>query len=113
MICYDEGLKQLIAETWIGLPAKSGQVECYDYEYQRNGVRNLNMFFEPLIAKRHVRLTERHTMHDFAHHCQWLVDELHPEADLIRVVLVTSIPTNRKRCTKPFHPQKPAAFSRS
>ena len=99
LVCYDEGLKQLIAETRIGLPAKPGQMERYDYEYQRNGVRNLNMFFEPLIAKRHVRLTERHTMHDFAHHCQWLVDELHPEAELIRVVLDN------------LDPHKPAALS--
>jgi hypothetical protein len=34
-----------------------------------------------------VRLTERHTMQDFAHHMQWLVDELHPEAEVVCVVL--------------------------
>jgi hypothetical protein len=87
LVCYDEGLKQLIEETRIGLPAKPGQIERYDYEYKRNGVRNLNMFFEPLVAQRQVRLTERHTMQDFAHHMKWLVDECHPEAELIRIVL--------------------------
>jgi hypothetical protein len=67
LVCFDEGLKQLIAETRVGLPAKPGQVQRYDYEYRRNGVRNLNLFFEPLIAQRQVLLTERHTMQDFAH----------------------------------------------
>ena len=58
LVCYDEGLKQLIEETRMGIPAKPGQIERYDYEYQRNSVRNLNMFLEPLVAQRHVRLTE-------------------------------------------------------
>jgi transposase len=87
LVCYDEGLKQLIEETRQGVTAKPGQVERYDYEYKRNGVRNLNMVFEPLIGKRHVRITERHTSLDFAHCMKWLVDEVHPEADVIRVVL--------------------------
>jgi hypothetical protein len=87
LVCYDEGFKQLIEETRQGVPAKPGQVERYDYEYKRNGVRNLNMAFEPLVGKRFVRITERHTSQDFAHCMKWLVDELHPEADVIRVVL--------------------------
>ena len=87
LVCYDEGLKQLIDETRVGLPAKPGQRERYDYEYQRHGVRNLNFFFEPLIGHREVVITERHTMQDFAHNMKWLVDELHPEAEIIRVIL--------------------------
>lgn len=106
LVCYDEGLKQLIEETRIGLPAKPGQVERYDYEYQRNGVRNLNMFFEPLVAQRHVRLTERHTMHDFAHHMQWLVDELHPEAELICVVLDNLDPHKPASLYETFPPEE-------
>jgi len=87
LVCYDEGLKQLIEETRQGLPGRPGQVERYDYEYKRNGVRNLNMAFEPLIGKRHVCITERHTSQDFAHCMKWLVDDVHPEADVIRLVL--------------------------
>lgn len=74
LVCYDEGLKQLIEETRQGVPGKPGQVKRYDYEYKRYGVRNLNMTFEPLIGKRHVRITERHTSQDFAHCMKWLVD---------------------------------------
>lgn len=87
LVCYDEWLKQLIEETRISKPAKPGQVERYDYEYKRNGVRNLNVAFEPLTGQRQVRITERHTMQDFSHCMQWLVDEVHPEADVIRIIL--------------------------
>jgi len=87
LVCFDEWLKQLIEESRIGLPAKPGQVERYDYEYRRNGVRNLNLCFEPLVGQRHVKITEQHTMQDFAHCMKWLVDEIHPEAEIIRIVL--------------------------
>lgn len=87
VVGYDEWLKQLIAETRIGKPAQPGQVERFDYEYQRNGVRNLNMAFEPHIGQRRVRITERHTQQDFAHNMQWLVDEVYPDVEVVRVVL--------------------------
>ena len=87
LVCFDEWLKQLIEETRLRLPAKPGQVERYDYEYQRNGVRNLHVCFEPLMGQRHIRITERHTLQDFARCMQWLVDEVHPEAQIVRVVL--------------------------
>lgn len=87
LVCFDEWLKQLIEETRISKPAQPGQVERYDYEYKHNGVRNLNVAFEPLTGQRHVRITEQHTMQDFAHCIKWLVDEVHPEAEVIRVVL--------------------------
>jgi len=87
LVCFDEGLKQLIEETRMRRMAKPGQLERYDYEYKRHGVRNLNMFFEPLAGRRTVKVTERHTMQDFAHCMQWLVDELYPDADVIRLVM--------------------------
>lgn len=87
LVCFDETSKQLIQEKRVPLPSKPGQVERYDYEYQRNGVRNLFMFFEPLANYRHVEVTERRTMQDFAHCMRWLVDVCHPEAECVRVVL--------------------------
>jgi len=85
--CFDEGLKQLIEETRAGHPGKAGPKERYDYEYKRNGARNLNLFCEPLTRKRYVRITERHTMIDFAQGMKWLVDDLFPNVILIRVVM--------------------------
>ena len=84
---FDETSKQLIEEVRQPLPARPGQVERFDYEYQRNGTRNLFMICEPLAGWRHVEVTEHRTMKDFAHQMKWLVDEQYPEAEVIRIVM--------------------------
>ncbi len=86
-VCFDETSKQLIGEKRKSLPARPGQVVRYDYEYQRNGTRNLFLFLEPQRGWRHVVVTEQRTMADFAHQMRWLVDEAYPEAEVVRVVL--------------------------
>ena len=86
-ICFDEHLVQLIVEKRHPLPAKSGRPERFDYEYKRNGTRNLFVFFQPLAGWRHVKVTERRTKNDFAHCMKYLVDEVFPDADKIVVVL--------------------------
>ena len=50
----DKTVKQLIAETRVRIPAKPGQSERYDYEYERAGTANLFMMFAPLEGWRHV-----------------------------------------------------------
>ena len=57
-----------------------------DYEYRREGVRNLFLACEPKTGWRHVAVTERRTMQDFAHQMRWLVDEAYPEVEVVRVV---------------------------
>jgi hypothetical protein len=84
---FDETSKQLIQEKRIGLAGKAGRVQRYDYEYKRNGVRNLFMICEPQAGWRHVAITERRTKVDFAQQMKWLVDERYPEAEVIRVVM--------------------------
>jgi hypothetical protein len=95
-VCFYEMLIQLIAETRRPLSLKPGQPERYDYEYKRNGTRNLFVFFQPLAGRRHVLITERRTKIDYAHAMRCLVDELFPEADAVVVVqdnLNTHTPT--------------------
>ena len=41
VVCFDETSKQLVAEKQSPIPAKAGRRERFDYEYQRNGTRNL------------------------------------------------------------------------
>jgi DDE superfamily endonuclease len=84
---FDETSKQLIRETREPLPAAPRRPPRYDYEYERNGTRNLFMLVEPQAGWRHITVTERRTMQDFAHQMQWLVDEGYPEATVIRVVM--------------------------
>jgi hypothetical protein len=82
-----ETSKQLMGETRQPLPAQPGQAARYDYEYKRNGTRNVFLFCEPQAGWRHVVVTAQRTMQDVAHQMQWLVDERYPEAAVIRVVL--------------------------
>jgi DDE superfamily endonuclease len=84
---FDEASKQLIQETRVPLPARPGQPQRYDDEYERNGTRNLFLFVEPQAGWRHVHVTEHRTAQDFAYAMQWLVDEAYPEADVIRIIL--------------------------
>jgi DDE superfamily endonuclease len=84
---FDETTKQLIKETRLPLPAQPGQPQRFDYEYERNGTRNLFLFVEPQAGRRHVHVTEHRTKLDFAAEMQWLVDVCYPEAEVVRVVL--------------------------
>ena len=86
-VCFDEHPVQLIAEKRRPLPAKSGCPERYDYEYKRNGTRNLFVFFQPLGGWRHVEVTQRRTKVDFARCMRYLVDDVFPEADKVVIVL--------------------------
>ena len=86
-VCFDETSKQLIEEIRRPLPAGPGQVLRYDYEYRRNGTRNLFLFFQPLAGWRHIEDTERRTKLDFAHQMRWLVDVAFPDAEYIDVIL--------------------------
>jgi DDE superfamily endonuclease len=85
-VCFDETSNQLSGEVATPLPAEPGQPVRYDYEYERNGVQNLFMFFCPLRNWRHVKVTDRRTKADYAQCMRDLVDELLPDAARIRVV---------------------------
>jgi len=86
VVCLDEASKQLIGETRTPLAAEPGRPERFDCEYVRNGTANLFMASEPLLGWRTVFVTERRTALDFAEVVRWLVEELHPDAE--KVVLV-------------------------
>ncbi len=85
-VCFDEVSFQLIIEKRLPLPIRPGQPERFDYEYKRNGTRNLFMFSQPLGGWRHVKVTERRTKIDYAHCMKDLVDVFFPDVDVIRVV---------------------------
>lgn len=87
LVCLDEASKQLVGETRLPLPAAPGQPERFDYEYVRHGTANLFMICEPLLGWRTVQVTERRTAKDFAEVLRWLVEELHPDAEKVVVVM--------------------------
>jgi hypothetical protein len=83
----DELPQQLLVNVREPLPMEPGCPLREDYEYERKGVSNLFLFFEPLAGKRHVQVSERRTKVDWAHAMRHLADELYPEADVIVVVM--------------------------
>ena len=70
VVCFDETSTQLLAETRPSLPPRPGIPLRQDYEYRREGVRNLFLACEPLAGWRHVAVTQRRTMEDFVHPLQ-------------------------------------------
>ena len=87
VVCFDETSKQLVEDKRPSIAATPGRVKRYDYEYKRNGTRNLFMFCEPKRGYRHIEVTERRTSVDFAEQMRWLVDEAYPNIETVRVVM--------------------------
>ena len=86
-VCMDESSKQQVKEVRTPIAAQPGQVERYDTEYERNGVSNLFLFFEPLSGRRHVTVTDQRTAVDWAHQVRDLVDVHYPDAECIVLVM--------------------------
>ena len=83
----DESNKQLIGEVRTPIPCKPGQPARIDDEYVRNGVVQIFMEVEPLAGKRHVAVTERRTMKDWAQQIKQMLDDRYPEAIKVRLVM--------------------------
>jgi len=85
-VCIDEHPYQLIRDVRAPILAEPGQPARYDFEYKREGTCNLFVIFQPEAAWREVIVTERRTTQDFAHLLKRLVDEMFPDAAVIRLV---------------------------
>jgi hypothetical protein len=86
-ICLDERPVQLLADVRPSLPPRPGTLARQDHEYERRGMANLFLWYEPLMSHRHVVVTERRTMVDWAHVVKDLVDVYYPDADAIVLVM--------------------------
>jgi len=87
VVCFDERPCQLVADVFEPLPRKAGRAQRVDYEYERQGVCNAFLLFQPLAGWREVKVTERRTKRDFAEVMRDVVDLHFPHAERIRVVL--------------------------
>lgn len=87
VVCMDEASKQQIKEVRQPTSVEPGKPERYDSEYERNGVSNLFIFFDPLAGWRHVEVTDQRTSVDWAYQIRDLVDVHYPQAELITLVL--------------------------
>ena len=87
VVCLDETNRQLIGEITPPIPMMPGQPKKYDYEYVRNGVADIFMMFEPLVARRYTAVTETRTKIDFAHCLRDLSDKYYPFAEKIVLIM--------------------------
>lgn len=86
VVCVDEGGKQLIGDVREPLPVRPGSPAKEDSVYERGGVANLFLAFEPLAGTRRVEVTVRKTSVDFAKFLRALSDEHYLGAE--KIVLV-------------------------
>jgi len=89
LVCLDETTKQLIKETRNPVAAQPGISERYDYEYERNGVCNLFMFYEPFGGKRYVSITEHRGKVDLASQIKDMLENQYPDTNKIVLVMDT------------------------
>lgn len=87
LLCFDEKSTQLLAHITAPSLLQPGQAIRQDYEYKRNGTRNLFLFVEPKAGSRQVLVTQQRTKRDFALAMRYLVDVIHPEAECIDIVM--------------------------
>ena len=57
VVCFAETSKQLVGHTRTPIRSEPGRPELYDYEYRRNGTRNLFVFCGPKGGYRHIEVT--------------------------------------------------------
>ena len=86
VICYDERPCQLIGDVLVPLPVKPGHPKREDYHYQRHGVCNVLIAFEPATGQRFVAVTHRRTGKDYAQFMAEIAAVHYPEAE--KIVLV-------------------------
>jgi hypothetical protein len=87
LICMDEMPKQLLADVREPIGIHLGHPVREDYEYQRNGIADLFMLFEPLQGKRYIQVTQQRRRVEWAQVMKHLADELYPNAEIIVVVM--------------------------
>jgi hypothetical protein len=87
MVNFDEKSVQLLDEVCASQTCQPRKPTREDYEYKRNGTRNLFLFVEPKAGFRQVMVTRHRKKVNFAYAVRYLVAVLYPNADMIDVVL--------------------------
>lgn len=87
VICMDETNRQLISEMKVPIKMKPGQPVKYDYQYKREGVCNLFMFFEPLRGWRRILVQKHRTKKDWVMCVTTILEECWDEIEIMRLVV--------------------------
>jgi len=87
VVCVDEKSKQLLAPKRPDIALKPGQTRKVDYEYERQGTRNLFVAVEPLAGWRQVQVTHHRQKADFVGFIRQLLQGRYRYARKIHLVV--------------------------
>lgn len=102
VVCLDEKSIQLLAEVRDPVTSSTTAVRKRDYEYKRNGTRNIFVAVEPKGGRRRLKVTKRRKKPDFARALRELIINRYPEADTIHLVMDNLNTHFRKSLTETF-----------
>ena len=105
LICMDESNKQQLEETKIPIQMKPGEPLKYDYEYKRNGVSALFVFFSPDQSWRNVIVDDFKRIQEWVKHMKDLSDVHFPNMKKIHIVLDNFKTHNPAKFYEYFDPQ--------
>lgn len=86
LICMDEASRQVLEDVTPPLPPKPGAPRRIDDKYERQEVRALFMFYDPLAGWRRVGCRESRTRWDWAEEVRQLLEVDYPQAELVTLV---------------------------
>lgn len=86
LICMDEASRQILSDKTEPLPMKPGTLKRIDDKYERQGVRSLFMFYNPIDGWRRVGCRESRTRTDWAEEVRCLLEKDYPNAQSVTVV---------------------------
>jgi hypothetical protein len=87
VVCVDEKSKQLLAAKRPAIAVKPGQTRKQDYEYERQGTRNLFVAVEPLAGWRQVQVTQHRKKADFVCFIRQLLQGRYRHAKKVHLVV--------------------------
>lgn len=86
LICMDEASRQILSDVVEPLPMQPGTPRRVDDKYERQGVRSLFMFYNPIEGWRRVGCRDSRTRQDWAEEIQRLLEVDYPDAEVVTLV---------------------------
>src|SRR5207249_370551 len=108
--CFDETPKQLLSTPRGGTLPRAGQYRRTDYEYRRNGRRNIFVAVAPFTGTRTVSVTKRRTAEDAAGFLWNYCVEQHTVPSRIHLVLDNLNTHREKSLRRVFGEEKATRF---
>jgi transposase len=112
VVCMDEMPVGLVADARQPLKVRPGSDAKQDYEYIRNGSASVFGALDLKAGSRLLRVEGRRTKIEFAHFLKAVVDELCPDATVVRLVLDNLTTHTKAALYDAFEPEEARRIAR-